>query len=290
MKNIVITPTVSIILKICLIMVVTIILNFVTEWILKEIMLSKKNKLINYKSAKTSYKMIKRLKTVVLFIFCVIASLFQIPSFSTISWSLLSGAGIISLILGYAAQKTLSNFFCGLGIVFSDPFEIGDYVRVVEMDIYGCIEDVTLRHTVVRTVDNRRVIIPNSKMDELSIENYNHTDNEVCLLTDYPIAYTANVDKAIKIYQEELGKLYNPNTNGINKNVEFPRVRVVKWDESSIVLRGWVWGADSESTKENVYILNDRLKKRFDKEGIEIPYNYLNVITKTENKKRTKKV
>ncbi len=181
-------------------------------------------------------------------------------------------------------KKHLLTFFCGLGIVFSDPFEIGDYVRIVEMDMSGYVEDVTLKHTVIRTIDNRRVIITNSKMDQLSIENYNHTDNEVCLLTDYSISYSSDIDKAIKIFNEELGKLYNPNINGINKNVEFPKVRIYKWADSSIVLRGWIWGADSDMARENVYTLNKILKNRFDKEGIEIPYNYLNIVDKTENK------
>ena len=285
MKELIYSEEMTVILKILAIVMVTILINTVIEIIMKKTMKVNDAKKGKYKAARTSFKMVRRLKSVILIVFCTIASLFQIPNFSSISWSLLSGAGIISLILGYAAQKTLSNFFCGIGIVFSDPFEIGDFVRVVEMDMSGYVEDVTLRHTVIRTIDNRRVIIPNSKMDELSIENYNHTDNEVCLLTDYSISYSSDIDKAVKIFNEELGKLYNPNTNGINKNVEFPKVRVYKWADSSIILRGWIWGADSDSAKENVYALNKILKSRFDKEGIEIPFNYINVVDRTEPKK-----
>ena len=175
-----------------------------------------------------------------------------------------------------------------MGIAFSDPFEIGDYIKCVEIDLNGYVEDITLRHTVIRTIDNKRVIIPNGRMDEITIENYNHTDNEVCRFVEYPIAYTADVDKAMNILKEEIDKLYNQNTNGINKHVEFPKVRVVKWDSSSIIIRGWVWGADNSMTHEEIFNLNYIIKKRFDKEGIEIPYNYLNVIQKDEKNARTK--
>ncbi len=264
------------------------IINFIINLLLDSIF-KKRNK-SGRKSFLTNVRIIKRIKGIVIFVVVVITCLFQIPNMNTVSWSLLSGAGVISLILGYAAQKTLSNFFCGLGIAFSDPFEIGDFIKCVDIDINGYVEDITLRHSVIRTIDNRRLIIPNSRLDDMTIENYNHTDNEVCRFVDYPIAYSANVDKALNIIKDEMGKLYNPNTNGINKNVEFPRVRVSKWDSSGIVIRCWVWGADNSMAHENIFHLNYIIKKRFDDEGIEIPYNYLNIIDRTEPAKRHKKI
>ena len=247
--------------KVALVIIICVIVNVIINVVLNNILKINSNNKNHRKSALTSIKLIKRIKSVVLYVLAVIFSLFQIPGLSSLSWSVLSGAGIISLILGYAAQKTLSNFFCGLGIAFSDPFEIGDYIKIVDLDMHGFVEDVTLRHTVIRTIDNRRVIIPNGRLDDMTIENYNHTDNEVCRFAEFQIAYSADVDKAIKILEEEMDKLYNPNTNGINKNVEFPKVRVIKWAESGIVLRGWVWGADNAMTHENIFHLNYVIKK-----------------------------
>ena len=275
-----------IISKIFFIIIIVILVDIIINMIINRLNNIAKGK---KKSAQTSIRIIKRLKSVILYIFAIIASLFQIPGLHSISWSILSGAGIISLILGYAAQKTLSNFFCGIGIAFSDPFEIGDYIKCVDIDLNGYVEDITLRHTIIRTIDNKRIIIPNARMDEMTIENYNHTDNEVCRFAEYGISYDSDVDKAIKILKEEMDKLYNPNTNGINKHVEFPKVRVIKWDESSIIIRGWIWGADNAMTHENIFHLNYIIKKRFDAEGIEIPYNYLNVVDRTVRKTKKKK-
>ena len=283
--NIVKSEGAQITFRIIIIILVAIIINCIFSIILNILM--KKNK-SNFKAAMTSLKIIKRIKTTIIVVLTIIICIFQIPKISTISISILSGAGIASLILGYAAQKTLTNFFCGMGIAFSDPFEIGDYIKCVEIDLSGYVEDITLRHTVIRTVDNKRVIIPNGRMDEITIENYNHTDNEVCRFVEYPIAYTANADRALAILKEEMNKLYNPNTNGINKHVEFPKVRIVKWDSSGIVIRGWVWGADNSMTHEEIFNLNYIIKKRFDEENIEIPYNYINVIQKKDNAKTIK--
>jgi len=277
---------IKIILKILIIIIFAFLINYIINFFLEKLQ-TKSSKTKN-KQQMTSIIMIKRIKKIIIYIVCVTSCLFQIPGLNSVSWTLLSGAGIISLILGYAAQKTLTNFFCGMGIAFTDPFEIGDFIKCVDLDINGYIEDLTLRHTIIRTIDNRRIVIPNSVMDDMVIENYNHTDNEVCRFAEYPIAYNADIDKAISILKEEMKKLYNPNTNGINKNVEFPKIRVVKWDNSSIVIRGWVWGADNAMTYENIFQLNYIIKKRFDKEGIEIPYNYLNIVDRTEKKKATK--
>jgi len=280
---------IKILLKMLIIIIFAFLINYLINIFLDK--LQKSNNKTKNKQQITSIVMIKRIKRVLIYVISVTSCLFQIPGLNSVSWTLLSGAGIISLILGYAAQKTLANFFCGIGIAFTDPFEIGDFIKCVDLDLNGYVEDLTLRHTIIRTIDNRRIVIPNSVMDEMVIENYNHTDNEVCRFAEYPIAYSADIDKAIKILKEEINKLYNPNTNGINKNVEFPKVRVVKWDESSIVIRGWIWGADNAMTHENIFGLNYIIKKRFDKEGIEIPYNYLNIVDRTEKKtiKKTSK-
>ena len=248
-------------LKLLIIIGVTIIIDLVLNIVFSKIIsrVSKHKK----KSLVTLLVMIRRIKALVLYLICIITCLFQIPGLKGLSLSILSGAGILSLVLGYAAQKTLANFFCGLGIAFSDPFEIGDFIKCVDLNCDGYVEDITLRHTIVRTIDNRRMIVPNSRMDEMIIENYNHTDNEVCRFVEFPVAYTADVDLAMKLLKEEMNKLYNPNTNGINKNVEFPKVRVIKWDQSSIVIRGYVWGADNAMTYENMYHLYYIMKKKY---------------------------
>ena len=182
----------------------------------------------------------------------------------------------------------MKNFFGSIAIVVGSPYEVGDFIECVDKAVSGTVEDITMRHTVIRTINNRRVVIPNSEMNTYTIENFNYSDNENVKLVNFNISYESDVDKAISILKEEMEKLYHPNSKGINKDVEYPKVRVSELDDSGVVLTAWVWGSDNGDAFENMYKLNYIIKNRFPKEGIEIPYPHIEIVEKT-TKKTTKK-
>ena len=137
-----------------------------------------------------------------------------------------------------------------------------------------------MRHTIIRTINNRRVIIPNCEMNTYTIENFNYSENENVKLVDFSISYESDIDKAINIIKEEMEKMYHPNPKGRNKDVEFPKVRVSELGDSGVTLRAWVWGNNNNDVFENTYKLQYSLKKRFLEEGIEIPYPHIQVVNK----------
>ena len=254
------------------------IVNLLIDRIMNKIQKRKKNKSFN-----TVWLFFKRLKKIILYSLAIIICLSRFETFSTLSVTILSGIGIITTVLGLAAKDALMNFFGSLGLVFAGPFEVGDFIQCIDKDISGTVEEITMRHTIVKTIKNKRVVVPNSVMNNLAIENYNRSDNEVCMFAEYPISYESDVDKAIKILEEESKKLYKPISE-YNKNVEFPKVRLISWDASGITLRSWIWGKDSGDAFENLFKLNYVVKKRFEEENIEIPYNHMEVIL-DKNKK-----
>lgn len=83
-----------------------------------------------------------------------------------------------------------------------------------------------------------------------------------------------------------MNKLYHPNSKGKNKDVEFPKVRVSKLDDSGIALTAWVWGDNNSDVFENMYQLNYVINNRFPKEGIEIPYPHVEIIEKNNKNKK----
>ena len=91
----------------------------------------------------------------------------------------------------------------------------------------------------------------------------------------------------MKILKEEMEKLYHPNPKGRNKDVEFPKVRVLELGDDGIKLRTWVWGDNNSDVFENMYQLNYAINKRFPEEGIEIPYPHIELVEK--KKLRSKK-
>jgi small conductance mechanosensitive channel len=234
------------------------------------------------KNLTTAMLFLKRVKKYVLYVLGILVCLSRFSALSSLSVTILSGLGIIATVLGLAAKESLTNFFGSLGLIFGHPFEVGDYIKAINQDIEGTVEEITMRHTIIKTINNKRIIVPNSSMNSFSVENYNHTDNEICLFGDYPIAYESDINKALNIVKEEINKLYHPNPNGKNKDVEFPKVRVQSWDSSSITIRAWIWGSNVGEATDNKYSLNYILKKRFGESKIEIPYEHIDVTLKNK--------
>lgn len=255
------------VISVILIIVVTVVINNIIDDIIDKLIKKKRRK-----NFTTLLIFIKRIKKLVLYSLMVLLSLGQFDTFHKFSVTLLSGLGIGSVVLGLAAQESLKDFFGSFALVVGDAFEVGDFVECSNQGVSGTIEDITMRHTIIRTINNRRMIIPNSQMNSFIIENFNYSDNEDMKLVDFKISYESDIDKAISIIKEEMEKMYRPNPNGINKDAEFPKVRVASLNDSSISIRAWVWGKDISDTYENMYILNYIVKKRFNENGIEVAY------------------
>ena len=260
---------------IILIIAVAILINKIVDKLIDRTIRRKRKKNVT-----TLLMFIKRIKKLILYSLMIILVLGQFEAFHKFSVTLLSGLGIGSVVLGLAAQESLKDFFGSFALVIGDAFEVGDFIECTSLGVSGTVEDITMRHTIIRTINNRRIIIPNGQLNSYTIENFNYSDNENMKLVDFAVSYESDVDKAMNIIKEEMKKMYHPNPKGKNKDVEFPKVRVASWNDSSITLRAWVWGKDNSETFENMYNLNYIIKKRFDKEGIEIPYPHVDTIKK----------
>lgn len=260
---------------IILIIAVAILINKIVDKLIDRTIRRKRKKNVT-----TLLMFIKRIKKLILYSLMIILVLGQFEAFHKFSVTLLSGLGIGSVVLGLAAQESLKDFFGSFALVIGDALEVGDFIECTSLGVSGTVEDITMRHTIIRTINNRRIIIPNGQLNSYTIENFNYSDNENMKLVDFTVSYESDVDKAMNIIKEEMKKMYHPNPKGKNKDVEFPKVRVASWNDSSITLRAWVWGKDNSETFENMYNLNYIIKKRFDKEGIEIPYPHVVTIKK----------
>ena len=231
----------------------------------------------------TRYRFFKNAVSFIIFLVAIIIIFYTIPELRTIGVSLFAGAGILAIIIGFASQAAFANIISGLFIVSSKPFRVGDYIKISD-EFFGTVEDITLRHTVIRNNENRRIIIPNSLINNQTIINSNIIDEKVCSLVELGVSYDSDIDLAIKIMQEEAMKhplfLDNRTEEQIANNDPQVVVRVMGFGESSVNLRAYAWA----STSFNAFILRTDLyktiKKRFDREGVEIPYPYRTVVMK----------
>jgi small conductance mechanosensitive channel len=239
----------------------------------------------------TRYKFFKNAVSFIIFLVAITIIFYTIPELKTIGVSLFAGAGILAIIIGFASQAAFANIISGIFIVTSKPFRVGDFIKISD-EFVGTVEDITLRHTVIRNNENRRIIIPNSVINNHTIINSNIVDEKVCALIEVGISYDSSIDLAIRIMQEEVIKhpLAHDNRTDEEKAEGVPQVivRVMGFGESSVNLRAYAWA----STPLNAFILRTDLykilKERFDDEGVEIPFPYRTIVMKdktTENPK-----
>ena len=218
------------------------------------------------------------------FIGVLFASL-AFPSLKGVAQTALGGAGILALIAGFAAQETLANVTGGLFIIAFKPFIIGDRVKVSDTMV-GKVTDITLRHTTIRNFENKMIVIPNAIINKEKLINYDLGEHKICELLEIGISYDSDIDLAKRIMQEECANhpLIYDNRLPFEKIDGKPIVRtaLIGLNDFSMTIRAWAWTrnySDSFSLKCDVL---ESIKKRFDKEGIEIPYPYRTIVIKNE--------
>jgi len=208
-----------------------------------------------------------------------------IPTLKAFAITLFAGAGILVALIGFAAQEAFSNIVSGVFIVMFRPFRVGDMIKVGSLQ-YGIVEDITLRHTVINSFENKRIIIPNSVISSDVIINDSISDDKICKWVEIGISYDSDIDLAIKIIQEEAEKhplsIDNRTQEMIEAGEPVIEVRVIDLDEYSVNLRAYVWlNGPLEAPRVRTDI-NKSVKKRFDAEGVEIPFPYRTVVYKKD--------
>lgn len=239
------------------------------------------------------YSFLKNGISFIVFLGVLIVIFFLIPELRSLGLTLTAGAGIVTAILIFASQQAFSNIISGIFIVIFQPFKVTDLIRIGEA-YFGFVEDITLRHTVIRNFENRRIVVPNSVISSETIINSNITEDKVCNFFEIGISYDSNIDQAMEIIREEAEKHPNliDNRTEEEKLDGIPKViiRVMGFGDFSINLRAWVWSENSGKGFVMKTDLNKSVKERFDKEGIEIPFPYRTVVFKNSLDAKEKKV
>jgi small conductance mechanosensitive channel len=223
----------------------------------------------------TRYNFFKNAIDFLVFLLAIIVIFRSIPALSVFGTTLLTGAGILAAIVGFASQSAFSNIVSGVFLVIFKPFSVGDRVKIGQL-YQGDVEDITLRHTVIKDFENRRIVIPNSIISNETIINANLVEDKVCMFIEMGIALDADIEKAIKVIQEETMKhrFYMDGRSDEEKaRGDHPViVRVMGFTDLATQLRAYAWAKNANDGFDLKTDLHMAIKKRFDKEGIEIPY------------------
>lgn len=233
----------------------------------------------------TNFSFIKNSISFIIFTAGLIAIFYITPSLNSISKALFAGAGVLAAIIGFASQKAFSNIISGIFILIFRPFRVTDVIEIGSFH-KGIVEEITLRHTIIRNYENRRVIIPNSIISEETIVNSNIIEKKIKKFVEFDISYESDIDLAKKIIYEEAVNhplIYDNRTEDeVKSDKPIVVIRVIRLGEYSITIRAYIWAGNNDDAFILNCDMNESVKKRFDKEGIVIPYPHRTIVHKSK--------
>ena len=190
---------------------------------------------------------------------------------------LFQGTAILGAVFGLAAQPVLGDFFSGIAITLNRPFEIGDWIEL-ENGTVGVVADITPRHVVLRSLGTVDIIVPNSKINSLMIKDTSFKKLRSTKM-EFNVAYGTDVEKASEVIRNAIteSELTVPA-----KDNDYGPVYFEAFADSSLVLSTVVYYKQSTSGLEVKTDVNKRVNNAFNEAGIEIPFNYVNVVMKKD--------
>ncbi|MCK5235657.1 MAG: mechanosensitive ion channel [Deltaproteobacteria bacterium] len=183
---------------------------------------------------------------------------------------LLTALGVGGLAVALALQDTLSNFFAGVLIVAEKPLKVGDFIRL-DSGEEGYVEDIGWRSTRIKKIQNNMIIIPNSKLSQSVITNFNMPEKRLSLLIPVGVSYASDPDRVEEILMDVAKKAIG-EVKGIVTD-PLPLVRFSPgFGESSLDFTVICYISEFVDRYFVQSEIRKRIFKRFKEEGIEIPF------------------
>ena len=269
----------QIVLYLGIVSVITMVIaSSVTIWFKQSI----QNKIIDEEDP-TAFKFLRYIAIFAVYTVGFLVALLAFPSLKGVAQTALGGAGVIALIAGVASQEALANIVGGIFIITFKPFKIGDIIRVTDTMI-GHVADITLRHTILRDFDNKMIVIPNAMINREKIINYNLFDLKICDRIEFQISFESDLDLAKNIMREECSahplNIDNRTEVEIAEGKDRVRTALVSINDSTLSVRAWCWALNYENSFNMRCDVLESIKKRFDKEGVDLAYPHRTILFK----------
>ena len=213
---------------------------------------------LDEKIAFSARKIIKFVFIVVLAM--IVADHYQIPISKL--WAM---AGIGSLAVALAAKDTIANMISGVIILFDRPFYIGDRIELAD-GTFGDVIDIGMRSTKILSFDNTIYIIPNAELSMQRITNHTYPDIKLKVAHTIGVAYSSDLEKVKRILNDILN-----NHPSVLKDPPWG-VWFTEFADSSLNLFIRYWISDYRQKLDIIDQINMEIKRRFEEEGIEIPF------------------
>jgi len=179
------------------------------------------------------------------------------------------GSIVISMVIAFALQDTLSNFFSGIYLLTDRPFKMGDLILLESGEVCR-IEHIGMRSTrVYNTFEHTMIILPNNRLANDKIVNYTEPDTQFRITVPVGVAYGTDPEKVIKI----LSDIAEENPNVLKKPEKYKlSVRFTQFGDSSLNFELVVWIDDVENRFDVTTEIHKEIDRKFKEEKVEIPF------------------
>jgi len=185
---------------------------------------------------------------------------------------LLATGGIVAVAVSFAGKDILGHFFSGVILAADQPFKIGDRIEVQEY--IGEVISIGPRSTRIKTLDSQLVTIPNSILTNDIVINFAEPDIQMKVRINIGVSYGSDIDQVKKILLDIANEAI---TSGICIQDPAPSVYFLKFGQSSLDFQLIVWAQVYSMSWDVQDYINVRIFKRFNEEGIEIPFPQMDV-------------
>ncbi|MFP4001873.1 MAG: mechanosensitive ion channel family protein [Thermoplasmata archaeon] len=195
--------------------------------------------------------------------------------------ALLAGAGILGLVVAFAAQDTLSNFFSGVHLLLDRPFTIGDVLEL-ETGEYCRVENVGMRSTKLYNIrDHEMIILPNNSIANQKIKNLAEPDKKKRVMVNVGVAYGSDIERVKKI----LYGVLEDNESIIEEEGFEPVVRFSGFGDSSLNFNVRFWIDDYMKQWDVASTIRNKIDHQFRKAEVTIPFPQRTVWMKNAERK-----
>jgi small-conductance mechanosensitive channel len=183
--------------------IVTVAVAFVIAEIVDRMLARRGGKLTQGLSpvANTRLRLVRRLIFAVILLIGIMLALSQFEGIKRVATGLLASSAVLGLVVGFAARQTLANAIAGILLAITQPIRIGDLVTFEDQT--GTVEDVRLTYTFIRKADDTRLIVPNERLAQSTVQNHTIVDPRVRVEVDLWLPPHADAARALAVLREQ---------------------------------------------------------------------------------------
>ena len=262
------------------------LITFLITVVIAKIFTTILEKLVDHamkKDARASmpFKYLLKIIRTVIYVIAVFAILMNVKPLQSISTAILGATSVMTVVVGLAAQETFGNFIAGFFIVIYQPFHVGDMVNLTEKNISGTVIEITFRHTILNTIENTKIIVPNSTMNSAIVEDKAFGQKTYIRYLSLTVAYNTDIDKLERVITDVVintdGVIDTRSVEAQEKNLPI-NITVNEFLDSGIQIRFPFTTKSLGKSVETASKIRKSLLVAFRENGIEIPYQKIQII------------